>query len=201
MINIKTKPHKTFIITKQSANVKLHTSEPAYLLQEVIERLDYGILILTTAGEIVHANASAYRFCCQLNQGNFNCNFVPSVILNLCDSLLKNTNLKSTEIISLSEEVVINELNIFQIRVRLLSSDNLQLPCILVTIENQYESLKDSVLTEAKRFKLTQREAEVWILYRSNYSYKDIANNLFITLNTVKKHMKNIHAKRQAVLG
>ncbi|BAZ28441.1 LuxR family transcriptional regulator [Cylindrospermum sp. NIES-4074] len=191
---------KIVIAAQQLDSINFRDSEPAYFLQEVLEGLNDGILILSETGELVHANASAYRFCCQLNQGNLNHNFVPSVISQLCEFLLKSSSLLADKSIILSEEIALDESNIFRVRVRLLDSERFQVPCLLVTIENQYESLKHSVLTEAKKFGLTQREAEIWVLYRSNYSYKDIATKLFITLNTVKKHMKNIHAKRQVLV-
>jgi DNA-binding CsgD family transcriptional regulator len=43
-------------------------------------------------------------------------------------------------------------------------------------------------------------EAEVWLLRRRHYTLKEIATELSISINTVKKHLKNIHAKREAVL-
>jgi WD40 repeat protein len=48
---------------------------------------------------------------------------------------------------------------------------------------------------------LTPREQDIWLLYRTNYSYKQIANELNISLNTVKKHMKNIYAKLHDLHG
>jgi DNA-binding CsgD family transcriptional regulator len=38
------------------------------------------------------------------------------------------------------------------------------------------------------------------LLRRANYTCKEIAAELYISLNTVKKHMKNIHAKREKAL-
>lgn len=185
---------------QQLDSIKLHESKRADFLQEVIEGLEDGILILSKAGKVIHANASAHRLCCQFNQGNFNQNFVPPAIWNLCKSLLNSRYFFSDKLLILSDEIVLDKSNIFRIRVRLLDLDGFEVPCLLVTIENQYESVKNVALTEVKKFDLTPREAEIWFLYRSNYSYKEIANKLYITINTVKKHMKNIHTKRQASL-
>ncbi|MEH2468192.1 helix-turn-helix transcriptional regulator [Nostoc sp.] len=185
---------------QQLDSINLHESKRADFLQEVIEGLEDGILILSKAGKVIHANASAHRLCCQFNQGNFNQNFVPPAIWNLCKSLVNSRYLFSDKLLILSDEIVLDKSNIFRIRVRLLDLDGFEMPCLLVTIENQYESVKNVALTEVKKFDLTPREAEIWFLYRSNYSYKEIANKLYITINTVKKHMKNIHTKRQASL-
>ncbi|ODH01977.1 helix-turn-helix transcriptional regulator [Nostoc sp. KVJ20] len=181
--------------------IDLHDSKRADFLQEVIEGLEDGILILSQAGEVVHTNASAHRLCCQFNQDNCNDNFVPQVIWELCKSLLSSRHLFSDKLIILSDEIVLDKSNVFRVRVRLLDLDGFEVPCLLVTIENQYESLKSLAITEVKKFDLTPREAEIWFLYRNNYSYKEIATKLYITINTVKKHMKNIHTKRQAYLA
>lgn len=187
-------------LTKTSSVQTIVKSEEHHrtdFLQEVIEGLEDGILILNYVGEILHANTSAYRICCQLTQDDFISNFVPTAIWNLCQALLDKRSLLPDELIILSDEIVLNESTIFQIRVRLLDLNRFQMPCLLVTIENRCESLKNVAIAEVEKYDFTPREAEIWCLYRANYSYKEIAAKLYITINTVKKHMKNIHAKRQ----
>ncbi len=99
----------------------------------------------------------------------------------------------------MSDEIVIDKSTILRVRVRWLDLDKVNTSCLLITIENRYESLKNTALAEVKQYDLTQREGEIWLLHRSNYTYKEIAEQLYITINTVKKHMKNIHAKRQTL--
>ncbi len=65
---------------------------------------------------------------------------------------------------------MVDKSNVFRVRVRLLDLDGFEVPCLLVTIENQYESLKSLAITEVQKFDLTPREAEIWFLYRENYS-------------------------------
>ncbi|BAY78858.1 LuxR family transcriptional regulator (plasmid) [Nostoc linckia NIES-25] len=188
---------KTLVETQGRENIN-HDSKRADFLQEVIESLEDGILILNKAGKVLHANASAHRILSQFAQENCTENFVPPAIWNLCESLLSSQSLLSDKMIIFSEEIVLDKSNIFRIRARLINLDGFEIPCLLITIQNKYESLKHVALSEVKKFELTRREAEIWFLYRNNHSYKEIANKLFITINTVKKHMKNIHAKRQA---
>jgi DNA-binding CsgD family transcriptional regulator len=52
-------------------------------------------------------------------------------------------------------------------------------------------------MEEAQHYGLTDRETEIWMLQRANYTYKQIADELFIAPNTVKKHMQNIHLKQK----
>ncbi|MBH8553967.1 LuxR family transcriptional regulator [Nostocaceae cyanobacterium CENA357] len=196
----KTSANVNTVVSPKRPSVKLRNLQQAEFLQEILEGLGDGILILTAAGELVHANASAYHICCQLNQGHFDSNSIPSTIWHLCQSLLDSQRFLSDPIMMLSDEIVLDKLTIFRIRVRFLDLETFDIPCLLVTIENRYESMKNIAIAEIKKYELTPREAEIWCLYRSNYSYKEIATKLHITLNTVKKHMKNIHAKRQEFL-
>jgi DNA-binding CsgD family transcriptional regulator len=54
---------------------------------------------------------------------------------------------------------------------------------------------------QQKKYDLTEREAEIWMLLRKEYTYQDIAKILQISLNTVKTHVKNIYAKRRTSQG
>lgn len=169
--------------------------QEADFLQAVFENLEDGILIISQTGKCLHANTSAAQICEQLNQGKLNSYVIPEAIWHLCKLLIN-----SQQLMVVSDEIVLNEFTTFRIRVRFLDSHHFQFPCFLVIIENRYESLKNAAIAEVKKYDLTPREAEIWFLYRGNYSYKEIADKLYITINTVKKHMKNIHAKRQAFL-
>lgn len=166
-------------------------------LQKIIESLADGILILSKTGSILYANKDANHICYQLNQFLNSKNLIPPNIWYLCESLIESHSLFPDKNLILSDEIDIDKSTILRIRVRWLNLDKINNSCLLVTIENRYESLKNAALAEVKQYDLTQREGEIWLLHRANYTYKEIAEQLYITINTVKKHMKNIHAKRQ----
>jgi len=191
---------KAAIKTQKLDSIDSHDLLQAAFLQAVLEGLEDGILIVNRIGKLIHANASAHLICNQLNPESSHSNFVPPVIWQLCQSLLDNQNSLSDKLIMLSDEIVLNQSTIFRVRVRLVNLEGFQIPDFLVTIENRYESQKNIAIAEIQKYDLTPRESEIWCLYRNNYRYKDIAAKLFITINTVKKHMKNINAKRQAFL-
>lgn len=48
--------------------------------------------------------------------------------------------------------------------------------------------MRNLAIAEAAQYHLTQRETDIWCLYRANYSYKEIADYLYISINTVKKY-------------
>lgn len=191
---------KTAVQPQQRDTIELHNSPQNYFSQEVIENLQDGILLLNETGELIYANTSAYRILSQLNQGSSNSNFIPSAIWRLCKTL-QDRSFYQNKIIILSNEIVVDRSKIFRVRARLLDLDQFKFSCLLVIIENKCESLNNIVLAEVRKYELTPREAEIWCLYRAKHSYKEIATQLYITVNTVKKHMKNIHAKRQAFLN
>jgi DNA-binding CsgD family transcriptional regulator len=164
--------------------------------QEVIEGLQDGILIISETGKVIHANSNAQRICNHLILDNLESQDFPSIIWKLCESLIESQNLFPLDSFILSDEITINTANVIRIRVRWLNLEQVPYPCILVTMENRSESIKNTAIAEAKKYELTAREAEVWSLYRAKYSYKQISEQLYITINTVKKHMKNIHSKR-----
>jgi DNA-binding CsgD family transcriptional regulator len=200
MMTLTKTPAKAAIKTQNLDSIDSDELLQVSFLQAVIEGLEDGILIVNATGKLIHANASAHLICSQLNLENSHSDFAPLVIWNLCQSLLENQNLLSDRLIILSDEIVLNQSTIFRVRVRFVKLEGFQIPNFLVTIENRYESLKNIAIAEIQKYDLTPRESEIWCLYRGNYSYKDIAAKLYITINTVKKHMKNIHAKRQAFL-
>ena len=68
-------------------------------------------------------------------------------------------------------------------------------PMIWLTIEDQQRSLQAQALLDVERYGFTARESEIWLRRKAQVPYRDIAQELFITVNTVKKHVKNIRVK------
>ena len=66
------------------------------------------------------------------------------------------------------------------------------------TVERSLEVAEsDDVDDEIQRYRLTPREAEVWRLRKQGHTYQEIAQELFITISTVKKHVNSILSKQQ----
>lgn len=175
-------------------------SEQSTLLQAIIEGFLDGVLILTAQGEWIHANECARRLCRQLLKSTSQVNSVPQPIWHICESLIESRELFPDQRMIIEAEIDANNSAVFRIRVRWLEIDESEQPCLLVTIEDRNQSAQNAALGEVNKYGLTPREAEVWLLRRANYSYKEIAAKLYITLNTVKKHMKSVYAKQQAHL-
>ena len=167
------------------------------LLQGIIAELMDGVLILTDRQEIIYANDNARRILNRLNQVNPPANWIPQEIKHICQYLIHSRSLFPNQHWLTESEVFIDQTTPLHIQARWLKLETAEQPYLLLTLEDRYQTLKNIAIEEAKRYSLTPREKEVWILHRANRTYKQIATELCITPNTVKKHMRSIHLKRR----
>jgi DNA-directed RNA polymerase specialized sigma24 family protein len=70
-------------------------------------------------------------------------------------------------------------------------------PYLLIFLEDRSAGFQEDLKIEQIKYKLTEREVEIWQLLLQAYSYQEIANSLQISLNTVKFHAKNIYNKKR----
>lgn len=189
----------TIIPTSFSKFSPLNTQKSALptLPQEVIEDLIDGILIITEHKEIIYANETARRVLRELNQDKIRADLIPKEIWHMCQSLIQSRSLFPSQHWLIESEIITGNSTTLHIRVRWLKIDSIDQNCILINLEDPYQAIKNLAVEEAQRFGITRREKEVWLLHRAHYTYKQIASELCITPNTVKKHMKNIHAKQK----
>lgn len=202
-----TKADKVFI-TSEFLNPQTKTINPfsyhpdcSSLVQEVIEDLIDGVLILGEQRELIYANDSARRILRQLNQGRIRTNLVPREIWHVCQSLIQSRSLFPNQRWSIESRIFTDNSTPLHIRAKWINLEHIENPCILLTIEDRYQAIKNIAVEEAQGYGLTRREKEVWLLHRGQYTYKEIASELCITPNTVKKHMRSIHAKQKENCG
>ncbi len=170
------------------------------LLQGVIESLIDGVLILTEQASLVYANHYARQLCDRLLQDASRASAIPHQIWHLCQALIDSRHIFPGQSVMLEDEVGDRKSDAIRVRVRWLELDKTAEPYLLVMIEDRYQSAKRKAIAEGQQFGLTAREAEVWLCRCMHYTYEEIAAELHITVNTVKKHIKSIHAKREEFL-
>jgi DNA-binding CsgD family transcriptional regulator len=168
-------------------------------LKGVLESMMDGVLVLTCHGKLVYANQGARQVCHQILQDLSQPNFIPQQVWNICEALIDSRALFPDHSLIIEDEISITEVQVIRIRARWLEFDQSIGLCLLVTLEDRSQSTRNIALTEAHRYGLTERETEIWSLRRANFTYKAIAAQLHIAVDTVKKHIKNINAKRQAM--
>jgi DNA-binding CsgD family transcriptional regulator len=189
----------SFISTLERQNPQLKQPDNI-LLQGVIESFFDGILVLTEQGELVQANDLARKICEQITQGKPQRTPVPEEIWRVCHALIESRSFYHNQPVIIEAEITTDKLTWLWIRTRWLKLSAIKHPCLLVILEDRHQSVQNLAIAEVDKYGLTPREAEVWLLRRRQYAFKEIAIELSISLNTVKKHLKNIHAKRETVL-
>lgn len=169
------------------------------LFQNILDSLVDGILILNDRGEWIDANTRGEQICRQFLTDKSSVCPVPQEIWHICQTLLGFYALPARKSIVVEDEITTDQTNALRIRAQWIDYDATQNPCMLVMLENRLQSGQTVAIAEAQKYELTPRESEVWLLHRQGFTYKEIAATLYISLNTVKKHMKGIYAKRQVV--
>ncbi|MDJ0704626.1 MAG: helix-turn-helix transcriptional regulator [Leptolyngbyaceae cyanobacterium MO_188.B28] len=175
--------------------------EPSGLKAELIQNLIDGVIILTDQKQLIYANARAHKILEQLTVKDLAVNSgsssVPDEIWHICQSLIRSRRLFPNQHWFVQSNIFIEDSAMFRVKARWLHLETIDDPCLLLTIADRHQAIHNIVNEEAEKYDLTPREKEVWLLHRSNNTYKEIAVELNITPNTVKKHMRSIHAKQK----
>lgn len=172
------------------------SNNPLEFLQAVLESFVDGILVLTEQKEQKYANQMAVQLCQQLTGKN---RTIPQEVWQVCEALMGSRTLYPDQSVVVESEVEC-ETTKLRIRAQWLSFEAFQCPCLLVRLQDQNQVVQGLAIAEAQSWGLTQRETQVWIRRRAGRNRKQIAEELYIALDTVKKHLKNIQAKRQNYL-
>ncbi|MGF1516785.1 MAG: helix-turn-helix transcriptional regulator [Nodosilinea sp.] len=168
------------------------------LLNAVLEGFVDGILVLAEDGTCVHSNQKGRAICRDLGGGN-GANFLPVGIQVMSRHLVESREAFPETLLELTQEFTSHSGQQIRARVKWLDLPVTAQSYLLVSLENKTRSAQSTALIEAVQYKLTPRERAVWVLKRANRTYEEIAKELYITVNTVKRHMKSIYVKRKEV--
>lgn len=169
-----------------------------FLLKAVIECHLDGILMVDALGHIIIANESARRICQRLAPEGFPDSQLPLPLWNLCRVMLQNRENLSDPSIMIEDQLALEPAGYVRVRVQWVQP---QYPDVrlMVTLEDTFSAAQRRAELERRKYGLTDREAQVWLLRQADCTYKAIATKLHIEVNTVKKHLKSIYAKRDMV--
>lgn len=164
-----------------------------------------GFLLFDQAGYLIQSTTQARRFCHLLGVNSIeavmgldpNCPMaiLPKPVTKLCQLLVESRQEYPDYTLQLYDDIVLEGDIQLHITGRWMELPGYQQKCILVMIDDLTEIAHQRALCDAFRYKLTPRETDVWDLYMQGYSYQEIQEKLYISINTVKKHMKNIYSK------
>lgn len=173
---------------------------PSTFFQAVLEGLVDGIAIFSDRGELIHANKKARMLYQQLPSDPAHPHGVPQAIWQVCQALIEGRQLWSDRTLVIESEVTTPRSKTLRLRGRWFQWADSEPSYLSISLEDNRHSFQEQAIADTQKYGLTPREAEVWSLRCAHQSYKEIAAQLYISENTVKKHMKNVNAKRQAVL-
>jgi RNA polymerase sigma factor (sigma-70 family) len=168
------------------------------LLSAVLEGFVDGILVLTENGTCVHSNQKGRALCRDLSDGD-STNFLPPSLEAMCRHLLESREFYPETLLVLTQEFTSRAGHQIRARIQWLELPAATSVYLLMSLENQTRAAHSSAMLEAVQYNLTPRERAVWVLRRANRTYDEIAQELYITVNTVKRHLKSIYAKRKEV--
>jgi DNA-binding CsgD family transcriptional regulator len=162
-----------------------------------------GVLVVAYNLLPIYTNTRAKELCQQMLMPDEEmAASLPGVISEACHRLLKDRSINQEALVV---EYQGHQGQTIRLRVRWLSLSSYEdvesEPYILVQLENRQTELEEDLQVDRKKYDLTEREAEIWMLLREEYTYQEIAERLQISLNTVKTHVKNVYAKRRSSLG
>jgi DNA-binding CsgD family transcriptional regulator len=175
------------------------------LLKVVLATLMDAVMVIDPNGLILQANAKAKQLCDRLRQetqpdrDHPGTNNLPVAIQPLFAALLESRTLFPDQRVLPEFELCLSDRTPLRVRGQFLDLPRTDgdIPYVLITIENRQESLNSVAIGDAQRFGFTARETEVWYMRLLGRSYREIATMLFITENTVRKHVKSVLAKRR----
>jgi DNA-binding CsgD family transcriptional regulator len=166
-----------------------------------------GVLVVSRTLQPVYLNCQAKEICQQLQETREG--ILPIAVTEACHRLMREEG-ESVEPLVVEYQERAGQCVRLQVRWISFNSATSEKSAIsekgdqayiLILLEDCYASLREELALEQKKYDLTDREAEIWMLLRQEYTYQDISDILQISLNTVKTHVKNVYAKRKSLFG
>lgn len=174
----------------------------AALLLAAIENFTVGLMIVAQDGTILHQNKHAQTLLAEMPAPSPK-TLTPE-LWYYCQTLMthqgEQADLFPEDCTVVLEDEIVAKHGTIHVRAQWFDWNNSAYQgtdCFLITLEDRQQSLIVMANQESQRYGLTERETDVWRLKRMGHSYKEIAKSLFISENTVKKHLKNIYAKKE----
>lgn len=182
-----------------SFNTQPDESVISSLLQTALDNLVDGLLIVAASGRILQANAMAHQVCSSLmpTGSEIEVSQMPQTLWSICHPIFKNMASGIETHLGLEMDITDAQQQPIRVRIQPLNLKVQQQDCLMLILEDRRQAHRRRAIADGKRYGLTPREVDVWELRLRNLSYEDISHTLFITENTVKKHVKSILAKRR----
>ncbi len=173
-----------------------YRASPISILGAAFGSLQDGFVVSDPTGKIQQINQPAERICHLLyTSRRQEDGTLPLEIWHVCKTALRKKDALSHQSVGIDADIILPALGIVRIRVQNLSFN--QTPYLLIVLEDKQQTIRNKALSEAALYGLTERETEIWQLRLRGDAYKEISAALWISIDTVKKHIKNVRAKQR----
>ncbi|MEA5448023.1 LuxR C-terminal-related transcriptional regulator [Leptolyngbya sp. CCNP1308] len=186
-------------LTNYSDNAQEH--DLYLVLKQIIPSILDGVILFDEHNHMIYANSKATAIIQKFARNAPFLEDIPAEIAYIKRFMVEAKEKFSHQNWLNQFTIFVDCLSVFHVHGRWIQDSSSGQNYLLLKMEDQNQFSQNLALEEAKRLGLTLREQEVWLLYRANYTYKQIAETLNITPNTVKKHMKSILVKQRSVKG
>ena len=165
------------------------------------KRAGPGILILSTSGHLLYKDRRAWELCAalDLSGGEVSLKTLPLPVQELCGEINKllqvRTDAKDWEQFRVKRVFEVSGQQVLLSGLGLPDRHGLQQSRILITVEEIGRRPGPSVEYLKDVFRLTDREIMVVQNLLKGWTNKEIANELKVTEQTIKEHIKHIMAK------
>ena len=176
-----------------STTEETHNSHPVSILRAVLGNLQDGFIIADHTGAIEQINLPGERICDLLNAKESQ---LPAEIWQICRPAIQNKDVLSFEKVGIDADIILP--NIGTVRIRVQNINISQQPFLLIVLEDRQQTIRNKAISDAALYGLTEREREIWQMRLRGDAYKEIATTLWISVDTVKKHVKNVLAKQRS---
>ncbi|MEL6161834.1 MAG: helix-turn-helix transcriptional regulator [Cyanobacteria bacterium J06623_5] len=206
---MKTAPPKAATLSVVNSQPSDQVPHHLGIFSAVLGSLQDGFIIASQSGHIHQVNAPAQRIC-QLLTGHTELqtnmaaaahsgeqiNQIPTEIWRVCQSALQNKDVLSFSKIGLDADIILPKVGTVRLRVQNITVA--KQPYLLIVMEDRQQTIRNKALSDAALYGLTERETEIWQMRLRGAAYKEISTALWISIDTVKKHVKNILAKQRS---
>ncbi len=170
------------------------------LLSAVLEGFNEGILIISQGGQLLYANHLGQTLAHRLNQWEgVDLVTLPPGLWTICGYLLEGRELFPDNPLILTQDFPGPQGYRLRARVQWLDRTDSEPGLFLAMLEDPNSATLSQAQLKALEIQLTPREHQVWRLRQQECSIQAIADELYLSLATVKRHLRQIYNKRRQI--
>jgi DNA-binding CsgD family transcriptional regulator len=158
-----------------------------------------GLLIISKSLSFLYVDLKANEICQRFLKNSVKGFNLASIVAEIASKFIYLSNVVGEVIL---KDYQYSEFHWLRIRaVGLLSNmkfinESIEEPWFILFLEDMNERLDEELIVDKEKYGLTEKELEIHKFLLLSKTYKNIAEMLCISLNTVKFHVKNINQKK-----